>query len=140
MTSSIGEVGPHITAVMNQLETELPTRILARLGLAPTENPPYVSIFPSAGVVDSNRLCMSNNDIQIGFLVHAVGAGPEQCMWAMDKTRAALVGQVLPVTGRRTYRITQTLGPQPMTRDLSSQPPVWMQVAGFEFSSQRGAT
>jgi hypothetical protein len=140
LTSSIGEAGPHITAIIDQLEAELPPNILVRYGIAPTENPPYVSIFPDAGLVDSSRLCMSNNDIQVGFLVHAVGVGPEQCMWAMDKTRAALVGQVLPVPGRVTHRITQSLGPQPMTRDLTSQPPVWLQVAGFSISSQRGGT
>jgi hypothetical protein len=124
---------------MDQLESELPSNILVRYGIAPTEKPPYISIFPDSGVVDSSRLCMSNNDIHVGFFVHAVGAGPEQCMWAMDKTRAALLGQVLPVPGRRTYRITQSLGPQPMTRDNTSQPPVWLQVAGFSISSQRGA-
>lgn len=139
MTSSIGEVGPHIQAVIDQLEAEVPGTIKVSLGVRATGKPPHIIVFPYAGDVDSKRLAMENEHINIRFALHTVGVGPEQAMWAMDKARGALLGQSLPVSGRRTQRITQRFDAVPLSRDLSTQPPEYVLVTEFQIASQRGA-
>lgn len=133
------ETLPHLTAVMALLRDELPHNLGAELGVAPVDGPPYAVIYPDTGNVGWARLCMTRTEIVVRFWVHAIGLMPEQAMWAMDKVRNALDGTRLPVDGYRTQAITQTLGPQPMTRDLTVQPPVFLQVAEFSIRSQRSA-
>ncbi len=151
MTSSFPELEPHVRTIMDQLKRELPASLPSGLVVAPVGGPPYVVVYPDSGVIGYSRLALERDSISIQFYVHAVGKGPEQTMWVMDKARKAVLGFRPEVPNRVATRVLQTLGPQmltsdatqslgPMKRDLSTQPPVYISIAEFAFSSQPAAT
>lgn len=69
------------------------------------------------------------------FDVEAVGAGPEQALWALDKARAALVDHRLDVEGAVVSPLSQTDGSS-LRRDEVTQPPIYMIDAELQAFSQ----
>ncbi|MEU7814129.1 hypothetical protein [Pseudonocardia sp. NPDC049154] len=133
---SIPEAEPHVSAVIAKLKAGVPTTLGVALGVGPAANPPYLAIYPDPGDVEDARLCGDRSKLTIHFMVHAVGAGPEQATWALDKARAVLLGDPPTVSGRRTHRMSQTLGAVPVTRDETTQPPLYIALAEFRLVSQ----
>lgn len=138
MTYDVPAVGPHVTAFMERLRSSLPGVIGVSLGVAPTDEPPFIVVYPDSGEVDYARLCATRQDVSIRFIIHGVGIGAEQVIWAHDHLVAALAGHRLEVPGRTCFPMNMTLGPSPLRRDSTTQPPLWLQVSEFQLWSQPG--
>lgn len=136
---SIPEAEPHVRAVVAKLKAEVPASLGVALGVGPAANPPYLAVYPDPGDVEDAFLCGDRSKLTIHFMLHAVGAGPEQAAWALDKARAAMLGDPPTVSGRRIHRMSQTLGAVPITRDESTQPPLYIALAEFRLVSQAAA-
>lgn len=135
---TIPEAEPHTTAVMAMLGAGLPANLGVALGVGPAKNPPYLAIYPDLGDIWSSRLCDDRSAMTIHFMIHSVGAGPEQAQWAFDKARAVMLGEPPVVPGRKAKRMTQTLA-IPVTRDESTQPPLYIAIGEFELITQAAA-
>lgn len=133
---TVPEAEPHVAAVVAKLQTSVPASLGVALGVGPAKNPPYLAIYPDPGDIEDARLSGDRSKLTIHFMIHAIGAGPQQAQWALDKARLALLGDPPLVAGRRTHRMTQTLGSVPITRDDSVQPPLWIALAEFRLMSQ----
>lgn len=130
------EAEPHVLALLALLATGLPPSITAAVGRAPLESaPPYVVLYPDAGDVVSARLAERHRRITVHVIVHAIGSGPEQAVWAGDKARAVLLGPAPAVAGRHTYPLVQTPGMPPLSRDDDVSPPLYMAVTEYEMRS-----
>jgi hypothetical protein len=137
MTSTPAPAEPHIRAVVGQLDTELqllPTPIHAYNGTRPDADTTCVVVHGSPGEV-SGPLGDRFADIQIDFQVTAVGTGPEQAQTYADAARAALLTDTPPaVAGRAVWRLWQ-LAAQPVVRDDTVQPPLWIATAQYAIKS-----
>lgn len=136
MTSTPAPATPHIIAVQELLETALqalPTPRHAHIGVRTDDDTNCVVIHGSAGDV-SGSLGDRFADIQIPIQLTAVGTGPEQATAYADAARAALLGAVLIVPGRSVWPAWQT-GSQPVRRDDTVQPPLWIATAQYMIKS-----
>lgn len=131
----IPESEPHVRAVIDKLKAEVPALLGVALGVGPATDPPYLSVYPDPGDVASAFLSDDRSTLTIDFIVHGIGAGPEQALWAMDKARVVLLGAPPAVTGRKVHRIQQTFG-NSVDRDDSTQPALYLVAAGFRLFSQ----
>lgn len=127
---------PHVRAVIDKLKAEVPANLGVALGVGPATNPPYLAVYPDMGDVADAFLSGDRSQLTIHFIVHGIGAGPEQALWAMDKARAVLLGTPPAVAGRKTHRMTQTLGTADVMRDDSTQPALYIALAEFRLMSQ----
>jgi hypothetical protein len=95
---------------------------------------PYVVVFPSGGLSGREGLVPVSDRIDLPFQVTAVGATHREVLWAVDKSRAALVDRVLPVTGRAMFPVVHD-DSAPMRRDDSIAPPLLYVVDRYSVAS-----
>ena len=134
---SIPESEPHVAAVIAKLKAEVPVLIKVADGVGPAADPPYLAVYPDAGDVEDPFLSGNRSKLTIGFIINAVGAGPQQARWALDKARLVMLSSTpVAVAGRKTHRMRQTLSGVPIVRDESTQPPLYIATAGFRLMSQ----
>lgn len=136
--AAVPEAEPHIRALTAHLGTVLAGAALVDVGEASDGDLPYIVLYPDPGEVTSTRLVDARSRITLHVIVHAIGTGPEQASWVMDRVRAAMFAG-FTVDGRVVHRPVQTLGPQPMQRDDSGAVTLFYQVAEFEVSSDPAA-
>ncbi|HWU21555.1 MAG TPA: hypothetical protein VN088_08520 [Nocardioides sp.] len=122
---------PHVQAVLDLLNGAGVTAYLGKRG----DVTPCVVLYPDAGTAESSSLT-PNEDLVVYIPLHAVGAGPEQALWVMDKARAALTFAQPAVTGRYVHPMWQEQGPTPLQRDDDVQPPLFTSFAEFGIRSQ----
>jgi hypothetical protein len=98
------DTAPHHDAILARLNTAI-TAYDAEVPPSPPVDPdgrvhPYTVLHMSAGepVVDS--LAFTQDTLDLPFQVTCVGGDITRCLWAVDKVRGALLGQVLAVPGR----------------------------------------
>jgi hypothetical protein len=137
--SLVPETEPHVRALIAKLKAEVPVSLGVALGVGPATNPPYLAVYPDMGDVEDSFLSADRSKLCIHFIVHGIGKGPEQALWAMDKARAVLLGTPPAVAGRKTHRMSQTLGTADVMRDDSTQPALYIALAEFELMSQYAA-
>lgn len=137
--SLVPETEPHVRALIAKLKAELPVSLGVALGVGPATNPPYLAVYSDMGDVEDAFLSGDRSKLCIHFIVHGIGKGPEQALWAMDKARAVLLGTPPAVAGRKTHRMSQTLGTADVMRDDSTQPALYIALAEFELMSQYAA-
>lgn len=136
MTSTPAASEPHIRAVVDLLNTALaalPTPIKAYNGNRPDADGTCVVVHGSAGA-PSGPLGDRFADVEIGFQITAVATGPEQALAYADAARAALLGTSPAVAGRAVWPLWQT-GEQPVSRDESVIPPLWIATAQYQIKS-----
>lgn len=74
-------------------------------------------------------------DLELEFQVTAVGEGPEQALAIADVVRVALLATPPPsVAGRAVWPLWQTAA-QPVQRDDTIQPPLWIATAQYVIKS-----
>lgn len=136
MSNAPADAEPHIRAVQTVLETALqalPTPINAYIGTRPDADTTCVVIHGEPGSV-SGPLGDRFADITIPIQLTAVGTGPEQASAYADAARKALLTASLTVTGRAVWPAWQT-GSQPVQRDDTVQPPLWIATAQYSIFS-----
>jgi hypothetical protein len=128
---------PHIRAVQAVLEAALqllPTPIHAKIGSRDDTETTVVVIHGSPGDVTPGSLGDLYSDLTIPIQLTAVGTGPEQASAYADAARVALLTAPLTVSGRKVWPPRQT-GNQPVLRDDTVQPPLWISTAQYEIKS-----
>lgn len=136
MTSVPASAQPHISAVQAVLEAalqQLPMPIHAYIGQRPDADTNCVVVHGAPGM-PSGSLGDRFADLTITVQVTAVGTGPEQATAYADAARAALLTSPLAVTGRVVWPAWQ-LADQPVTRDDTVQPPLWIATAQYSIKS-----
>lgn len=131
----IPEAEPHVRALKARLVAGLPASVKVGVGQAPAGVPPLVVLYPDPGDVHSARLVGRWERITLFVTVHAIGTGPEQAWWAMDRARAVILAAPPVVAARHVHRPTQMPGSPPITRDDDVSPPLFLAVAEFELRS-----
>lgn len=127
---------PHIQAVVDLLNTALaglPTAVKAYNGRRPDTDTNCVVVHGAAGI-SSGPLGDRFADLQLDVQLTAVGTGPEQALAYADAARIALLGTTPTVAGRVLYPPWQT-GAQPVTRDDTVQPPLFIATAQYAIKS-----
>jgi len=127
---------PHIRAVQAVLEAALqalPTPIHAYIGVRPDADSTCVVIHGSTGD-PSGSLGDRFADLTVPIQLTAVGTGPEQAAAYADAARAALLTASLAVAGRAVWPAWQTAS-QPVLRDDTVQPPLWIATAQYSIKS-----
>ena len=109
------------------------------VSIVPSNTPlPYVLIHPADGADDTDRQGAPSLTQNPRFTLHSVGATYEQCAWAAEKVKAALVvnglGVVPTVTGERSGRVWYSV-PQPIQQDTDASPTYLYHTAECGFSS-----
>ena len=136
MTSIPAAAEPHIRAVQAALVAPLdalPTPIKAYIGVRPDDDTNCVVVHGAPGL-PSGSLGDRFADLTITVQLTAVGTGPEQATAYADAARAALLTSTLAVTGRVVWPAWQ-LADQPVTRDDTVQPPLWIATAQYSIKS-----
>lgn len=128
------KVERHVAAIVDLLRAATPT-IPVGLGVAPSDPMPYLLVRPDSGDVARDRLCGERANLTLRFEVEAAADGPEQCLWAMDAARAALVGVRLTVAGAVVAPIDQIDGSR-LYRGQTIQPAIYTIDAEFRLFSQ----
>lgn len=134
--TTIPEAEPHIRAVQAVLEAALqllPTPIHAKIGQRDDAETKVVVIHGSPGDL-SGSLGDRFSDIVIPIQLTAVGEGPEQVSAYADAARSALLGASLTVTGRKIWPAWPGAS-QPVLRDDTVQPPLWIATAQYAIKS-----
>lgn len=128
---------PHIAAIVSAADTALqalPTPRHAYNGVRPDADTACAVIYGSPGQ-PSGPLGDRFADLQLDFQVTAVGTGPEQAQYIADAVRTALLAVPPPaVTGRAVWPLWQTAS-QPVARDDTVQPPLWIATAQYAIKS-----
>lgn len=136
MTSVPASAEPHIRAVqaaLNAAFEALPTVIKAHIGKRPDNDTNCVVIYGSLGEL-SGTLADRYADITIPIQLTAVGVGPEQATAYADAARVALLTASLAVDGRRV-RPAKQVADQPVRRDDTVQPELYVATAQYEITS-----
>jgi hypothetical protein len=136
MTSTPAPAEPHIRAVVDHLGVALaalPSPIKAYQGRRPDDDTTCVVVHGTPGS-PSGPLGDRYADVEIPFQVTAVGTGPEQALAYADAVRAALLGAPPAVAARAVWPLWQT-GAQPVARDESVNPPLWIATAQYSIKS-----
>jgi hypothetical protein len=136
VTGVPADAEPHIRAVQAALAAPLgalPTPIKAYIGTRPDVDRNCVVIHGSTGDL-SGTLGDRYADIVVPVQLTAVGEGPEQASAYADSARRALLAAALVVTGRRVWPARQAAS-QPVLRDDTVQPPLWIATAQYEITS-----
>jgi hypothetical protein len=122
---------PHAEAVLDYLNAD--PDITAYLGKRDGDAP-CVVIYPDPGMDESSSL-IPNQDVVVYVPLHAIGLGPEQALWLMDKVRARLSRATPVVTGRSVHPMWQEQAPRPLDRDDDVQPPLYSSFAEYGIRS-----
>lgn len=128
---------PHVRAVQAVLEAALqllPTPIHAKIGSRDDDETNVVVIHGSVGDIAPGSLGDIYSDLTIPIQLTAVGEGEEQATAYADAARAALLTASLTVAGREVWRPRQAAS-QPVQRDDTVQPPLWIATAQYEIKS-----
>lgn len=144
MTSTPASAEPHIRAVQAVLSAALaalPTPpgstfgpgIAAYIGSREDADEHCVVVHGATGM-PSGSLGDRFADLTVTVQLTAVGTGPEQATAYADAARAALLTSTLAVTGRVVWPAWQ-LADQPVTRDDTVQPPLWIATAQYSIKS-----
>lgn len=137
MTSTPAAAEPHVRAVVALLNTALaalPTPIKAYNGERAPGDSTCVVVHGAPGT-PSGSLGDRYSDLQIDNLqITAVATGPEQAQAYTDAARAALLTAQITVTGRQVWPAWQS-GEQPVTRDDTVNPPLWIATAQYSIKS-----
>lgn len=100
------DVLPHHDAILAKLQAVTTmTTYDAEVPSSPPADPdgrvhPYVVLHVTPGEPTIDSLAFTQNRLDLPFQVTCVGGDQNRCLFAVDKVRAALLGQVLTVTGR----------------------------------------
>jgi hypothetical protein len=121
---------PHAQAVLDYLNAGDITAYLGKRG----DVTPCVVLYPDSGADESSSL-IPNTDVVVYIPLHAVGAGPEQALWVMDKVRARLSLAQPTVSGRSVHPMWQEQAPTPLQRDDGEQPPLYVSFAEYGIRS-----
>ncbi|NUP49008.1 MAG: hypothetical protein HOW97_17135 [Catenulispora sp.] len=128
---------PHVAAVVTAADTALqalPTPRHAYNGTRPDLDTACAVVYAGPGLA-SGPLGDRFADLQITFQVTAVGTGPEQALYIADAVKAALLATPAPaVTGRAVWPLWQT-GEQPVQRDDTVQPALYIATAQYSMKS-----
>lgn len=122
---------PHAEAVLDYLNGD--PDIAAYLGKRDGD-PPCVVLYPDPGMDETSSL-IPNQDVVVFIPLHAIGVGPEQALWLMDKVRARLTRATPAVSGRSVHPMWQEQGPSPLHRDDDIQPPLYTSFAEYGIRS-----
>lgn len=122
---------PHAEAVLDHLNGD--PDITAYLGERDGD-PPCVVLYPDPGMDETSSL-IPNQDVVVFIPLHAIGVGPEQALWLMDKVRARLTRATPAVSGRSVHPMWQEQGPSPLQRDDDIQPPLYTSFAEYGIRS-----
>ena len=144
MTSVPPDAEPHVRAVRDALAAYLATLptptgstfgpgIAAYIGTRPDADTHCVVVHGSPGDL-SGTLGDRYADIVVPVQLTAVGEGPEQAAAYADSARKALLTAALTVSGRRVWPARQVAS-QPVLRDDTVQPPLWIATAQYEITS-----
>lgn len=129
---------PHIAAVVLAADTALQALTVPRHaynGTRPDTDTACAVIYGSPGLA-SGPLGDRFADLQIEFQVTAVGAGPEQALYIADVVKAALLATPPPpVAGRAVWPLWQPAPPQPVRRDDTVQPALYIATAQYVIKS-----
>lgn len=140
---TVAAAKPHADAVMVLLAA---AHVLAERGKAPAgggwQGEPgassfvgYAVLFPFTGSDDPLSLAQVYDDFDFSFQITAMGAVSDQAEQVMDAVRAALVGAIPTVAGRRAYPIYPVPLNRLVTRDDAVNPAIFYGVAQFHFRS-----
>lgn len=99
---------------------------------------PYDVVYPAPGTPDGN-LAEPLEYLDYKAQITCWGATETQAEQEADRVRAAVVGQLLTVAGRSSYRIQQPPGSRHVRRDDSVSPPEWQAVVDIEVRTQHTA-
>lgn len=128
---------PHIAAVVALLNTalgNLPTAIKAYNGRRfPDTDTNCVVVHGTTGR-SSGPLGDRFADLDLDIQLTAVATGPEQALAYADAARIALLTGTLAVSGRAVWPPWQT-GAQPVVRDDTVQPPLYIATAQYAIKS-----
>lgn len=136
MTSTPASAEPHIQAVQAALApalAALPTPIKAYIGERGETDTNCVVVHGAPGL-PSGPLGDRFADLTVTIQLTAVGTGPEQATAYADAARAALLTSTLAVVGRTVWPAWQ-VADQPVTRDDTIQPPLWIATAQYVIKS-----
>jgi hypothetical protein len=128
--------GPHLIAIVALLDAaagQLPTPIRAYFGKRPDTDTTCIVVHGSPGV-PSGTLGDRFADLTIDFQITCVADGPEQAQAYADAARTALLTTALTVPGRAVWPIWQSAA-QPVLRDDTVQPPLWIATAQYTVKS-----
>lgn len=142
--TTIPEAEPHIRAVQAAIQAVLRTLptptgsifgpgITAYIGSRVDADIHCVVIHGSPGDL-SGSLGDRFSDLLVPIQLTAVGEGPEQAAAYADAARSALLGASLTVTGRKVWPAWPTAS-QPVLRDDTVQPPLWIATAQYAIKS-----
>lgn len=138
MTSTPAPSEPHISAVVALLDAALqgpPKAIHAYNGKRPDDDTTCVVIYGAPGQY-SGSLGDRFSDFQADFQVTAVGESAPQAQAFADRAAAALLTDTPPtIAGRSVWPLWQTATPQPVRRDDTVQPPLWIATAQYAIAS-----
>lgn len=123
---------PHAQAVLDYLNAD--PDIAAYFGKRPSGVTKCVVLYPDPGADESSSL-IPNEDVVVFIPLHAVGEGPEQVLWVMDKVRARLTFAKPAVAGRSVHPMWQEQGPSPLQRDDEISPPLYTSMAEYGIRS-----
>lgn len=127
---------PHVAAVVLAADTALqalPTPRHAYNGTRPDVDTVCAVVYGTPGQ-SSGPLGDRFADLQVDFQVTAVGTGPEQALYIADAVKAALLSAPPSVAGRAVWPLWQTAA-QPVQRDDTVQPPLWIATAQYVIKS-----
>lgn len=136
MTSLPAPTEPHVRAVaevLNAALATLPVPIKAYLGTRPDDDQTCVVVHSAPGT-PSGPLGDRFADLTITVQLTAVGTGPEQALAYADAAAAALLGTIPMVPGRWVWP-PWFLGSQPVVRDDTVNPPLYVATAQYAIKS-----
>ena len=103
---------------------------------------PYVVIHPADGTDAADRLTGPSALQNPRFTFHSVGSTYEQCAWAAEQVKAALIvgglGVTPAITGEIAGRVWYSV-PQPVQTDDDVNPPLLFHTAEVGFTSELSA-
>lgn len=140
MTSIPAKAGPHVTAVVELLDSGLqalpvPQPIHAHYGERPSQDRTCVVVYGDPGDF-SGPIGDRFRDIELLLQVTAIGEGPEQAAAFADDVTALLLTDTPPaVSGRRVWPLWR-VAKQPGRRDDTVMPPLWVVTAQYAIHSE----
>ena len=125
-----------------RLHVDAITSLLTAVGLTTTVGEandaletPYVVLYPNPGDSVAESLKSPIGDMQIGFQLTCVGESVEQALWCHDKARAAVDHVTPTVSGRTCWPIWSDEQSQPVRRDDSINPPLFVAISRWSLRS-----
>lgn len=126
---------PHVDAVQAALQDDGLTVYLggAPAGVAPTDQSPYIVLYPDPGIPLVASLADDRVNFQGVVQLTCVGLTAEQALNVHDRAAAALT-PALSVAGRKSWK-PEHLDGQPVHRDDDVSPPVFYAISRYRLRS-----